>query len=69
VTSGVAATVTLTVGGNNQSNVFSGKIQNGTGTVALTKTGTGTLTLVATSQRLQLRQRPTTAPHCPDFRP
>src|SRR5881396_3618045 len=44
VTSGAAGAVTLTAGGNNASTTFSGLIQNGSGTVALTKTGTGTLT-------------------------
>ena len=45
VTSSSAGAVTLTVGANNQTSTFSGIIQNGSGTVALTKTGTGTLTL------------------------
>ncbi len=44
VTSGAAGAVVLTAGGNNGSTTFSGVIQNGSGTVALTKTGTGTLT-------------------------
>jgi autotransporter-associated beta strand protein len=38
-------TYTLTVGNNDATSTFAGLIQNGTGTVALTKTGTGTLTL------------------------
>src|SRR6266705_3403479 len=45
VTSGAAGAVVLTAGGNNSSTTFSGVMQNGSGTVALTKTGTGTLTL------------------------
>jgi uncharacterized repeat protein (TIGR01451 family) len=45
VTSGVAGAVTLTAGGDNTSTVFSGLLQNGLGTLALTKTGTGTWTL------------------------
>ena len=46
VTNGFAATTpTLTTGGNNSSTTFSGVIQDGAGTVALTKTGAGTLTL------------------------
>jgi autotransporter-associated beta strand protein len=44
VTSSVAGSVTLTHG-SNSSSTFSGVIQNGSGTVALTKSGTGTLTL------------------------
>ncbi len=36
---------TLTTGGDNTSTTFAGVIQNGTGTLALTKTGTGTQTL------------------------
>ena len=45
VTSTLAGTSTLTVGGSNGSGTFSGVISNGTGTLALTKTGTGTQTL------------------------
>jgi len=45
VTSGAAGAVLLTAGGDNTSTAFSGIIQNGLGTVALTKTGTGTWTL------------------------
>lgn len=44
ITSGVAGAATLTYGGNGSS-VFSGVIQNGSGTVSLVKAGTGTLTL------------------------
>ncbi|MFA6119718.1 MAG: autotransporter-associated beta strand repeat-containing protein, partial [Sideroxydans sp.] len=36
---------TLTVGGSNASTTFSGKIENGVGTLNLTKAGSGTLTL------------------------
>jgi autotransporter-associated beta strand protein len=39
------STYTLTVGDNDQSSTFSGKIQNSNGSVSLTKTGAGTLTL------------------------
>ena len=45
VTSGVAGATTLTVGAGNRSGSFSGVIQDGAGTVALTKTGTATQTL------------------------
>ena len=45
VTSGVAGALTLTAGGDNTSTLFSGVLQNGSGTVAFTKSGTGTLTL------------------------
>jgi autotransporter-associated beta strand protein len=45
VTTSAASAVALTVGNNNQSSTFSGVIQNGSGTLALTKTGSGTLTL------------------------
>jgi fibronectin-binding autotransporter adhesin len=38
-------TVTLTSGGDSTSTTFSGVIQNGTGTLSLTKSGTGKLTL------------------------
>ncbi|MDP3469427.1 MAG: cadherin domain-containing protein [Daejeonella sp.] len=40
VTSSQAGSVTLTTGGNNTSTVFSGIIQNGSGTLNLTKAGT-----------------------------
>ena len=43
--SGVASPATLTGGGDNTSTLFSGIIQNGTSTTALTKAGSGTLTL------------------------
>jgi autotransporter-associated beta strand protein len=45
VTSSVAGALTLTTGGDNTSTLFSGILQNGSGSVAFTKTGTGTLTL------------------------
>ena len=45
VTSGAAGALTLTAGGDNTSTLFSGVLQNGSGTVSFTKTGTGTLTL------------------------
>ena len=44
-----AGTPTLTVGNNNVTSVFSGVIQNTSGTLALTKTGTGMLTLSGTN--------------------
>jgi autotransporter-associated beta strand protein len=49
VTSSAAGAVTLSVGGDNTSTSYSGAIQNGSGTVALTKTGTGTQTLGGTN--------------------
>jgi fibronectin-binding autotransporter adhesin len=46
VTDSVAGSVvTLTLGGDNASTTFSGTIQNGSGTVAITKLGNGILTL------------------------
>ncbi|MDB5386215.1 MAG: Extracellular serine protease precursor [Planctomycetaceae bacterium] len=46
VTNGAAGAITLTVGANNDAvAVFGGIIQNGSGTVSLTKNGTGTQTL------------------------
>lgn len=45
ITSSTAGASTLAIGGNNATSSFDGVIQNGAGTVALTKTGTGTLTL------------------------
>jgi fibronectin-binding autotransporter adhesin len=46
ILNGVAATTSiLTVGDNDQSGTFGGQINNGAGTVALTKTGGGILTL------------------------
>ena len=45
VTSSDAGSATLTEGANNNSGTFSGVIQNGSGTVALTKIGSGTETL------------------------
>ena len=48
ITSSVAGDITLTVGGNNQTSSFSGLIEDGEGTVALTKIGTGTQTFAYT---------------------
>ena len=48
VASSVAGSATLTTGGDNSSTTFSGAIQNGFGTVALTKTGSGSFTLSGT---------------------
>ncbi|NBP43117.1 MAG: hypothetical protein EBU65_03055, partial [Actinobacteria bacterium] len=45
ITSSATGTPTLTVGSNNSDTTFSGVIQNGISTVALTKSGSGTLTL------------------------
>ena len=45
VTSSVVGAVTLTVGATNDSGTFSGLIENGSGTVALTMDGSGTETL------------------------
>jgi autotransporter-associated beta strand protein len=44
-----AGTYTLTVGNNDQSSTFKGRIRNTSGTIALTKTGSGTLTLTDTN--------------------
>ncbi|MEI7956570.1 MAG: autotransporter-associated beta strand repeat-containing protein, partial [Verrucomicrobiota bacterium] len=49
VTNSVAGIATLTAGSQNTTSAFSGNIQNGTGTVALTKIGTGVLTLSGTN--------------------
>ncbi len=49
VTNSGSGNVMLTAGGNNASTTFSGTINNGNGTVALTKTGTGTLVLSGTN--------------------
>jgi fibronectin-binding autotransporter adhesin len=45
VTNGAAGALTLTAGGDNTSTLFSGILQNGSGTISFTKSGTGTLTL------------------------
>ncbi|MBT3374776.1 MAG: hypothetical protein HN406_04215, partial [Lentisphaerae bacterium] len=45
VTSSVTGAITLTVGANDQTSEFTGTLQDGAGTVALTKTGAGTLAL------------------------
>ncbi|MEI7956322.1 MAG: autotransporter-associated beta strand repeat-containing protein, partial [Verrucomicrobiota bacterium] len=45
VTNSSVTAATLTAGSNDQTGSFIGNIQNGTGSVALTKTGAGTLTL------------------------
>ena len=45
ITSIPSGAVTLTIGSDNLSTTYSGVIQNGSGTVALTKNGTGILTL------------------------
>ncbi len=45
VTNSSGVATVLTAGASDQTSSFSGNIQNGTGTLALTKTGTGTLTL------------------------
>src|SRR2546421_231276 len=49
VTDSTATAVTLTTGGNNTSTTFAVAIQNGSGTVALTKAGTGVFTLSGTN--------------------
>lgn len=49
VTNGGASAVTLTANGNNSSTIFSGVIEDGSATTALTKIGTGTLALTGTS--------------------
>ncbi|HRG59930.1 MAG TPA: autotransporter-associated beta strand repeat-containing protein, partial [Bacteroidia bacterium] len=45
ITNSVASSRLLTIGGDNTNTSFSGIIQNGSGTVSLTKTGTGTQVL------------------------
>ncbi|MFN9000982.1 MAG: beta strand repeat-containing protein, partial [Holosporales bacterium] len=49
VNSGTAGAVTLTMGGGNRDTTFAGAIQNGSGTIALTKTGTGLQILTGTN--------------------
>ncbi len=49
VTDSSTAASALILGSDNGSGTFSGTIQNGSGTVALTKSGSGTLTLFGTS--------------------
>ncbi|MCX6878881.1 MAG: autotransporter-associated beta strand repeat-containing protein [Verrucomicrobia bacterium] len=49
VTNSSATAATLTAGSNDITSAFTGNIQNGTGSVALTKTGAGTLTLSGTN--------------------
>jgi len=46
---GLLSNATLSVGADNTSTTFGGTLQNGMGTLALTKVGTGTLTLTGTS--------------------
>ena len=45
ITSSTAGAITLTVGSNNSNTSFAGTIQNGSGTISVTKVGTGSLTL------------------------
>jgi autotransporter-associated beta strand protein len=49
VDNSAAGTVVFTVGSNNASSTFSGKVQNTGGNLTLVKTGTGTLTLLGTN--------------------
>ncbi|QWD79425.1 autotransporter-associated beta strand repeat-containing protein [Polynucleobacter sp. MWH-Spelu-300-X4] len=49
ITTGTAGAKTLTVGGLNTDTTFSGVIQNGSGSLLLTKSGTGTTTLTGTN--------------------
>ena len=49
VTSSATGSITLSAGGNNQPSTFSGVIQNGSATLALTKVGSGTLILTGTN--------------------
>ncbi len=49
VTNNGVATATLSAGGDNATTTFSGTLQNGTGTLGLSKTGTGTLILTGTN--------------------
>ncbi|QIF00993.1 autotransporter-associated beta strand repeat-containing protein [Roseimicrobium sp. ORNL1] len=49
VTRGVAGAATLTVNNGNETTSFSGVIENGAGTINITKNGTGVLTLTGTN--------------------
>ncbi len=49
ISTGVAGTSTLSAGGSGADTSYSGSIQNGSGTVALTKQGSGALSLSGTS--------------------
>ena len=49
VTNNGAAAAILSAGGDNASSVFSGTLQNGAGTLGLTKTGSGTFTVSGTN--------------------
>ena len=49
ITNSIASTRLLTIGSDNTNTSFSGIIQNGSGTVSLTKTGTGTQVLSGTN--------------------
>ena len=49
VTSSVSGSVNLTLGDGDASSAFAGVLQDGSGTLALTKIGNGTLTLSGTN--------------------